>query len=76
MSGETRGHTESYAEGDRLSLKGQLCTVRYVGPVADKAGTWLGVEWDDPARGKHNGTHNGRAYFTCRLHLHESVIYC
>lgn len=52
--------------GQRLSLKGQLCTVRYIGPVADKPGTWLGVEWDDPERGKHDGTHNGVKYFECK----------
>jgi tubulin-specific chaperone E len=49
----------------RLSLKGQLCAIRSVGPVADKPGEWLGVEWDDPTRGKHNGTHNGVSYFKC-----------
>ena len=31
-------------------------TVRYVGPVAtSKEATWVGVEWDDPLRGKHDG---------------------
>lgn len=25
--------------------------------------TWLGVEWDDPKRGKHNGTVDGKHYF-------------
>lgn len=29
-------------------------------------GLWLGVEWDNPERGKHNGTHEGVQYFTCR----------
>lgn len=52
--------------GERLCLKGQNCTVRYIGTVRDKAGTWLGVEWDDPNRGKHNGTHDGTVYFTCK----------
>ena len=28
-------------------------------------GLWLGVEWDDPSRGKHSGEHNGVQYFTC-----------
>ena len=51
--------------GERLSLKHELCTVRYVGPVADKQGIWLGVEWDDPKRGKHDGSHDGLLYFTC-----------
>jgi hypothetical protein len=53
--------------GQRLSLKKQTCTVRYVGQVADKQGQWLGVEWDDASRGKHNGTHQGVSYFKCRL---------
>ena len=25
----------------------------------------MGVEWDDGARGKHDGEHKGRRYFTC-----------
>ncbi|KAK4697840.1 tubulin-specific chaperone E, partial [Lecanoromycetidae sp. Uapishka_2] len=33
--------------GQRLSYEDQLCTVRYVGPVAGTKGDWLGVEWDD-----------------------------
>lgn len=60
--------TEQYI-GQRLSLKGQTCTVRYIGAVADKQGSWLGVEWDDTSRGKHNGTHDGLSYFTCTCTL-------
>ncbi|KAI0466470.1 Thioesterase/thiol ester dehydrase-isomerase [Xylaria cf. heliscus] len=52
--------------GDRLSFDGATCTVRYVGEVAGTSGTWLGVEWDDAARGKHDGSHKGARYFTCR----------
>ncbi|SMR43400.1 unnamed protein product [Zymoseptoria tritici ST99CH_1E4] len=55
-----------YHIGQRLSLKGQLCTIRYIGPVSDKAGEWVGVEWDDTTRGKHNGTHQGVNHFECR----------
>ncbi|KAL8185869.1 UNVERIFIED_CONTAM: hypothetical protein K2H54_059164 [Gekko kuhli] len=29
-------------------------------------GIWLGVEWDNHQRGKHNGTHEGIQYFKCR----------
>lgn len=50
----------------RLSFSGQLCTVRYNGPVAGTTGIWLGVEWDNPTLGKHAGRHNGITYFTCR----------
>ncbi|KAL1901947.1 hypothetical protein Sste5346_001653 [Sporothrix stenoceras] len=54
------------AVGQRRSYDGNLCTVRYVGEVAGTAGgTWLGVEWDDPTRGKHDGVHKGVRYFTC-----------
>ncbi|KAI9749300.1 MAG: hypothetical protein M4579_006922 [Chaenotheca gracillima] len=52
--------------GQRLSFSGSLCTVRYVGAVEGNEGTWLGVEWDDPARGKHSGEHNGVRYFECK----------
>ncbi|KAF7184021.1 hypothetical protein CNMCM7691_004511 [Aspergillus felis] len=50
----------------RRSYNGDLCTVRYVGKVEGTTGDWLGVEWDDPTRGKHSGEHNGVRYFTCR----------
>ena len=29
-------------------------------------GEWYGIEWDDPDRGKHDGTHEGVKYFECR----------
>ena len=61
----TMSETDAYI-GQRLSLKSQTCTVRYVGQVADKQGQWLGVEWDDASRGKHDGTHEGVSYFKCR----------
>ncbi|OJJ49403.1 hypothetical protein ASPZODRAFT_60614 [Penicilliopsis zonata CBS 506.65] len=52
--------------GQRRSFGGQLCTIRYVGHVEGTTGDWLGVEWDDPSRGKHSGEHKGVRYFTCR----------
>ncbi|PYI35467.1 RNI-like protein [Aspergillus indologenus CBS 114.80] len=52
--------------GQRRSYAGDLCTVRYVGPVEGTTGDWLGVEWDDPSRGKHSGEHKGVRYFTCQ----------
>ncbi|XP_076001595.1 tubulin-specific chaperone E [Genypterus blacodes] len=53
------------AVGRRVSCKGEHATVRYVGPVPPTAGLWLGVEWDNPDRGKHDGSHEGTQYFTC-----------
>ena len=52
--------------GRRLSYDGQLCTVRYYGEIKGTKGNWLGVEWDDPARGKHSGEHGGVKYFECK----------
>ncbi|KAF2018686.1 tubulin-specific chaperone E [Aaosphaeria arxii CBS 175.79] len=51
--------------GKRLSFDERLCTVRYIGEVKGTKGTWLGVEWDDPIRGKHSGEHAGTRYFQC-----------
>ncbi|GAB1310154.1 hypothetical protein MFIFM68171_00364 [Madurella fahalii] len=52
--------------GQRRSYDGALCTVRYIGEVVGTTGTWLGVEWDDPERGKHDGQHKGVRYFSCK----------
>nr|XP_046232483.1 tubulin-specific chaperone E isoform X2 [Scatophagus argus] len=54
------------AVGRRVSCGKERATVRYVGPVPPTAGLWLGVEWDHPERGKHDGSHDGVQYFTCR----------
>ncbi|EXJ68238.1 uncharacterized protein A1O5_08853 [Cladophialophora psammophila CBS 110553] len=51
--------------GQRRSYAGALCSVRYHGPLSNTKGEWLGVEWDDPSRGKHNGQHEGQQIFQC-----------
>ena len=58
--------------GQRLSYSGQTCTVRYTGPVKGTKGDWLGVEWDDPSRGKHDGSHDRIRYFTCGCECFEA----
>ncbi|KAJ4271786.1 hypothetical protein NW762_000492 [Fusarium torreyae] len=58
--------TSSHRVGQRISYDGALCTVRSIGEVSGTTGTWLGVEWDDSARGKHDGCHKGVRYFTCK----------
>ena len=54
----------------RVEVDGQRATVRYVGAVPPTEGEWLGVEWDDPARGKHDGSSGRVQYFTCRCGMH------
>jgi len=56
----------TYHCGQRVSFKNQICTIRYIGPVEGTDKEWLGVEWDDPQRGKHYGAHKGIRYFTCK----------
>lgn len=48
-----------------------LGTVLYRGPVPPTIGTWLGVEWDERERGKHDGVYDktGVRYFSCRCVL-------
>lgn len=49
--------------GERLSFGDARCTVRYAGPLPDQNGDWLGIEWDDPERGKHDGQYKGNRLF-------------
>lgn len=53
--------------GERLAFQGERCTVRYVGGIENKRGDWLGVEWDDPRKGKHDGSFEEVKYFQCEI---------
>ena len=55
--------------GQRLSFQGERCTVRFIGSLNDKAGDWLGVEWDHDSKGKHDGVQNGVRYFSCKTYV-------
>ncbi|KAM9212529.1 tubulin-specific chaperone E isoform 4-T5 [Dugong dugon] len=52
--------------GRRVEVNGEHATVCFSGVVPPTAGLWLGVEWDNPERGKHDGSHEGTVYFKCR----------
>jgi hypothetical protein len=62
---DSPAHGLAFYLGQRLSYDGALCTVRYHGSLPGTKGVWLGVEWDDVNRGKHDGTHQGKRYFDC-----------
>lgn len=51
--------------GERALVETFSATVKYVGHIDGQSGLWVGLEWDDPARGKHDGSVAGRQYFTC-----------
>ena len=52
--------------GRRFCVEEKKGTIVYQGPVGATKGEWLGVEWDDPSRGKHDGAHEGVRYFIPR----------
>ncbi|XP_067130971.1 tubulin-specific chaperone E [Centruroides vittatus] len=52
--------------GSRIFCDGEYGTVLYVGKVGSFHGIWLGIEWDNPERGKHDGSYNGVNYFKTR----------
>lgn len=51
--------------GQRVVIAKHKGTVRYIGGVNSQQGVWVGVEWDDASRGKHDGSTGGTQYFTC-----------
>lgn len=59
------GADPSLLVSQRLIIGKHRATVRYIGPVDGQAGEWIGLEWDDISRGKHNGTYEGKRYFEC-----------
>ena len=51
----------------RIAVKGNhFGTIRYIGKVPGHPGEWVGVEWDDGRRGKHDGRVGGQRLFSCR----------
>lgn len=55
--------------GRRIEYQGAFGSVKYSGPLlhdkekSDPNQIWLGIEWDDVTRGRHNGTVEGCKYF-------------
>ncbi|KAI8467428.1 MAG: hypothetical protein J3K34DRAFT_523747 [Monoraphidium minutum] len=64
--GDTAVDAAQIAVGARVVIgkDRDKATVRYVGPVEGQKGLWVGVEWDDASRGKHDGSTGGKRYFT------------
>lgn len=52
--------------GHRVRFHASIGTVKYIGPVQGRGETvWVGIEWDNPSRGKHDGFLEGVRYFSC-----------
>lgn len=75
---------EEYSIGERIfDPEKNTGTVKYIGPVGKYPGNWLGIEWDNPARGKHSGSVDDKEYFLCskansgsfvRLHKAQKIV--
>lgn len=57
---------DSIRVGSRIQVGKDRATVKFIGSVKGTQGDWLGIEWDDAPRGKHDGSHKDTLYFTCR----------
>ena len=55
----TISSADAASKTDNSSSALEKGTVRYVGEVAGTKGEWIGVEWDDEGRGRHDGSHDG-----------------
>jgi dynactin complex subunit len=59
---------EELSVGDRVqSRDDSRATVRFLGAVtgATPEDCWVGIEWDEEGRGKHDGSAKGKRYFEC-----------
>lgn len=58
----TLSSSEDDAIGQRVilpTLNNAVGTLRYVGPIDSKQGTWAGIELDDVSQGKNDGSVQG-----------------
>jgi len=53
--------------GHRIEVLNERGFVRFIGSLetCETSALWVGIEWDNPTRGKHDGTYNGKKYFHC-----------
>lgn len=57
--------SEEFTLGKRCKSGDDYAIIRYFGEVDGNPGLWVGVEWDNRKRGKHDGTHKEKCYFKC-----------
>ena len=67
---------DSYKLGQRIVDPADKArgTIKFLGTVDGTKGSWIGVEWDSPLRGKHNGSHNDKKYFETKTATSGSFV--
>lgn len=63
MTNIINNNNQSIRVGRRVCIGTYFGVARYVGPIPETESIWVGIEWDDSSRGKHDGVHNGVRYF-------------
>ena len=53
-----------YQVGSRCEVKGRRGEIKFVGELEGKTGEMVGIALDEPT-GKHDGTFEGKKYFSC-----------
>lgn len=62
-------------EGDRVRVDGAHATASWVGKLPDKGEQiWVGVDFDDVKRGKHDGSRDGVRYFAATTKTSGSFV--
>ena len=51
---------DDFISGQRVQVVSAKATIRYIGNIEGQNGIWIGLEWDDESRGKHDGSHQGQ----------------
>lgn len=55
--------------GTRVGVENKRGVVKFVGclnEVDEGKDVWLGIDWDNPKDGKHNGSLKGKQYFQAK----------
>ncbi|VDK75737.1 unnamed protein product [Litomosoides sigmodontis] len=60
--------------GDRVEVGGNRGTIKYIGAVQGYDGEWVGIDWDNPERGRHDGSAKGKRYFQANSAKSASFI--
>nr|CAH8831114.1 unnamed protein product [Trichobilharzia regenti] len=60
--------------GRRVVHEEYFGTICYVGQLPNSKDIWLGIDWDDSSRGRHDGSYNGIRYFQSKSPTSGSFV--